>query len=93
MPHGRDEGDLGPEALLRADLVDALRTTSAIHAAYLDALQDAVLIYIAALRNRGVTRGGAQSELSRLVIEATDDDASALQLHVGRWVDAAYASA
>ena len=77
--------------MLRADLVDALRTTSAIQATYLDALHDAVLSYVAALRRRGVTRSGAQSQLSRLVLDATDDDVSGLLLHVGRWVDAAYA--
>jgi hypothetical protein len=91
LPRGRDKDDPRAEGVLRDDLVDALRTTSAIHATYLDALHDAVLSYVAALRYRGITRAGAQSELSRLVLEATDDDTSALLLHVGRWVDAAYA--
>lgn len=91
MPAGRDRGDRRAESLLREDLVDALRTTSAIHTTYLDALQDAVETYVTALRRRGVTRSGAQSQLSRLVIDATDDDISGLLLHVGRWVDAAYA--
>ena len=92
MPAGSDRGDPGAESLLRDDLVNALRTTSEVQAAYLDALHDAVLSYIVAIRRRGVTRSAAQSDLSRLVIEATEDDMSGLLLHVGRWVDAAYSS-
>lgn len=79
-----------PDALLRADLTDAVRTAAHVHALYLDIVEELVRSYVTRLRERGAGRAASQRILSELVVSATGEAHSALLLYVARWVDAMF---
>ena len=86
-PVGHHEEEFAHEALLRRDVIAAVGATADIYATYVGALRDAVLSYVAILRQRGVSRSDVQARLTRLVVEATNDEESLFLLHVTRWIE------